>query len=322
MHSSFACKAVKQQVCNHHMAYCIKHCNWLCNRSHGLPVDSISTAGDVTGFKHVQLELYRSAAQDLLARLAPDLTAQLLAIFRAHARLPALSDHPQPPVGLAARQAGSNVAASALDPVMGKHTSFQSAEPLQNPAVATASMGQALPVGGMTVDLAAAAPASAFGASGLGASSLLSPSALSQMEFEPIAAVAQPRPSQVSFSDMASPASFSSAHFPTVRPSRPPQLPTILSMGPSVDLMVEGTSPPGVTVGQETPRSIASVRAQAGHMQQQISQDARHGHLVVLQPQQTVQQTSHVLVMQGSVSLEGCAVNSQLAPGELLSCGA
>ncbi|KAL0054880.1 hypothetical protein WJX82_003714 [Trebouxia sp. C0006] len=147
-------------------------------------------SGDVTGFKHVQLELYRSAAQDLLARLAPDLTAQLLAIVRAHARLPALSDHPQLPV-----------------------------------------------------------------------------------------AVAQPRPSQVSFSDMASPASFSSAHFPTVRPSRPPQLPTILSMGPSVDLMVEGTSPPGVTVGQETPRSIAS----------------------------------------GSVSLEGCAVNSQLAPGNTCS---
>ncbi|KAL0021928.1 hypothetical protein WJX79_007439 [Trebouxia sp. C0005] len=146
-------------------------------------------SGDVTGFKHVQLELYRSAAQDLLARLAPDLIAQLLAIFRAHARLPAL----------------------------------------------------------------------------------------------------------------------------------PPQLPTILSMGPSVDLMVEGTSAPGVTVGQETPRSLASVRAQAGHMQQQIRQDARHGHLVVLQPQQTVQQTSHVLVMQGSVSLEGCAVNSQLAPGKASS---
>ena len=287
-----------------------------------MPVDSVSVAGDVTGFKHVQLELYRSAAQDLLARLAPDLTAQLLAIFRLHARLPALSDNPQLAVGLAARHAGSAVAASAFDPVMGKHTSFHSAEPFQSPAVATASMGQALPVGGMTADLAAAAQASALGDSGPGASGLLSPSALSQMEFQPIAAVAQPRPSQVSFSDMASPASFSSAHFPTVRPSRPPQLPTILSMGPSVDLMVEGTSPPGVTVGQETPRSIASVRAQAGHMQQQISQDARHGHLVVLQPQQTVQQTSHLLVMQGSVSLEGCAVNSQLAPGELLSCGA
>jgi len=286
---------------------------------HRLPVDSLLVAGDVTGFKHVQLELYRSAAQDLLARLAPDLTAQLLAIFRAHARLPASSDIPQLAVGLAARHAGSAVAASSFDPVTGKHTSFQSAEPFQSPAVATASMGQALPVRGMTVDLAAAAQASALGDSGLGASGLLSPAALSQMEFEPIAAVAQPRPSQVSFSDMASPASFSSAHFPTVRPSRPPQLPTILLMGPSVDLMVEGTSPPGVTTGQETPRSIASVRAQAGHLQQQISQDARHGHLVVLQPQQTVQQTSHVLVMQGSVSLEGCAVNSQLAPGELPS---
>ncbi len=284
-----------------------------------MPVDSLSTAGDVTGFKHVQLELYRSAAQDLLARLAPDLTAQLLAIFRAHARLPALSDHPQPAVGLAARHAGSAVAASAFDPVTGKQTSFQSAEPYQSPAMATASMGQAPPVGEMTADLAAAAQASALGDSGLGASGLLSPSALSQMDFEPIAAVAQPRPSVVSFSDMASPASFSSVHFPTVRPSRPLQLPTILSMGPSVDLMVEGTSPPGVTISQETPRSIASVRAQAGHMQQQISQDARHGHLVVLQPQQTVQQTSHVLVMQGSVSLEGCAVNSQLAPGELPS---
>ena len=284
-----------------------------------MPVDSLSTAGDVTGFKHVQLELYRSAAQDLLARLAPDLTAQLLAIFRAHARLPALSDHPQPAVGLAARHAGSAVAASAFDPVTGKQTSFQSAEPYQSPAMATASMGQAPPVGEMTADLAAAAQASALGDSGLGASGLLPPSALSQMDFEPIAAVAQPRPSVVSFSDMASPASFSSVHFPTVRPSRPLQLPTILSMGPSVDLMVEGTSPPGVTISQETPRSIASVRAQAGHMQQQISQDARHGHLVVLQPQQTVQQTSHVLVMQGSVSLEGCAVNSQLAPGELPS---
>ena len=284
----------------------------LCNRSHGLPIDSISTAGDVTGFKHVQLELYRSAAQDLLARLAPDLTAQLLAIFRAHARLP---DRPQPAVGLADRRAGSNVAAAAFNPVTDKHTSFQSAEPFQSSAVATASMGQALPVGGMTADLAAAAQASALGDSGLGASGLLFPSALSQMDFEPIAAVAQPRPSQVSFLDMASPASFSSVHFPTVRPSRPPQLPTILSMGPSI----EGTLPPGVTIGQETPRSIASVRAQAGHMQQQISQDARHGHLVVLQPQQTVQQTSHVLVMQGSVSLEGCAVNSQLAPGQLPS---
>ena len=297
------------------MAFRIKRRNWLRIRSHGLPVDSLSTAGDVTGFKHVQLELYRSAGQDLLTRLAPDLTAQLLAIFRAHARLPVLSDNPQPAVGLAARHAGSSEAASGFDPVTGKHTSFQSAEPYQSPAVATASMEQA----GMTVDLAAATQASALGDSGLGAFGLLSLSALSQMDFEPIAAVAQPRPSQVSFPDMASPASFSSAHFPTVRPSRPPQLPTILSMGPSVDLMVEGTSPPGVTIGQETPRSIASVRAQAGHMQQQISQDARHGHLVVLQPQQTVQQTSHVLVMQGSVSLEGCAVNSQLAPGELPS---
>ena len=273
----------------------------------------------MTGFKHVQLELYRSAAQDLLARLAPDLIAQLLAIFRAHARLPALSDHPQPAVGLAARHAGSNVAASISDPVSDKHTGFHNAEPFQFPAVATASIGQASQEGRMTADLAAAAQASALGDSGLGASGLLSRPALSQMEFDPIAAVAQSRPSQVSFSDMASPASFSSVHFPTVRPSRPPQLPTILSMGPSVDLMVEGTSAPGVTVGQETPRSLASVRAQAGHMQQQIRQDARHGHLVVLQPQQTVQQTSHVLVMQGSVSLEGCAVNSQLAPGELPS---
>ncbi|KAA6425638.1 MAG: salt overly sensitive 1 [Trebouxia sp. A1-2] len=276
-------------------------------------------SGDVTGFKHVQLELYRSAAQDLLARLAPDLIAQLLAIFRAHARLPALSDHPQPAVGLAARHAGSNVAASISDPVSDKHTGFHNAEPFQFPAVATASIGQASQEGRMTADLAAAAQASALGDSGLGASGLLSRPALSQMEFDPIAAVAQSRPSQVSFSDMASPASFSSVHFPTVRPSRPPQLPTILSMGPSVDLMVEGTSAPGVTVGQETPRSLASVRAQAGHMQQQIRQDARHGHLVVLQPQQTVQQTSHVLVMQGSVSLEGCAVNSQLAPGKASS---
>ena len=284
-----------------------------------MPVDSLSTAGDVTGFKHVQLELYRSAAQDLLARLAPDLTAQLLAIFKAYARLPALSDCPQPALGLAARHAGSDVAASGFDPVTDKHTGFQSAEPFHSPAMATANMGQAPTVRRMTADLAAATQASALGDSGLGASGLLSPSALSQMDFEPIAAVAQPRPSQVSFSDIASPASFSSVHFPTVRPSRPPQLPTILSMGPSVDLMVEGTSPPAVTVGQETPRSIASVRAQAGHMQQQIRQDARHGHLVVLQPQQTVQQTSHVLVMQGSISLEGCAVNSQLAPGELPS---
>lgn len=301
------------------MAFCLKRHNWLRNRTHGLPVDSLSTAGDVTGFKHVQLELYRSAAQDLLARLAPDLTAQLLAIFRAYARLPALSDHPQPAVGLTARHAGSAVAASGFDPVTDKHTSFQSAEPFQTPAVAIASMGQAPPVGGMTADLAAATQASALGDSGLGASGLLSPSALSQMDFEPIAAVAQPRPSLVSFSDMASPASFSSVHFPTVRPSRPPQLPSILSMGPTVGLLGEDTSPSVVTMGQETPRSIASVRAQAGHMQQQIRQDARHGHLVVLQPQQTVQQTSHVLVMQGSISLEGCAVNSQLVPGYLQS---
>ncbi|KAL0035986.1 hypothetical protein WJX77_010179 [Trebouxia sp. C0004] len=276
-------------------------------------------SGDVAGFKHVQLEMYRSAAQDMLARLAPDLTAQLLVIFRAYARLPALSDHPQPAVGLAAGHAGSDVSVSAFHPVTDKHTGSQSAEPFQSPAVPTASVGQAPPAGGMTAASAAAAQPSALGDSGLGASGLLSPSALSQMDFESIAAVARPRPSLVSFSDMASPASFSGLHFPTVRPSRAPQLPTIMTMGPIADLSMGDTSPPVVTMGQETPRSIASVRAQAGHMQQQIRQDARHGHLVVLQPQQTVQQTSHVLVMQGSISLEGCAVNSQLTPGKTCS---
>ena len=75
----------------------------------------------------------------------------------------------------------------------------------------------------------------------------------------------------------------------------------------------------GAAVAAPMSHPAAGALGQAGHMQQQIRQDARHGHLVVLQPQQTVQQTSHVLVMQGSISLEGCAVNSQLVPGYLQS---
>ncbi len=251
-------------------------------------------AGNVVGFKHVQLELFRSAAQDLLARLAPDLLAQLLAIFRAHTRLPAFSLHSHPAVSPAAGPAGS-AAAEARGQV---------------PSAVT-----------MAADLAAAAGASSADDPTVGTSAVLSPSGFSQMDLIPLSPIAQPRPSMVSFSELGSPVSFSSAHFPIGCSSRPSQLPTILSLLPTVEIPTGDVIPPVAVVGQETPRSIASVRAQAGQMQQQIGQDARHAHLVVLQALQTVQQTSHVLVMQGSVKLEGRSVNSQLAPG-VLTCAA
>lgn len=277
-----------------------------------LPVMCI--AGDVAGFKHVQLELFRAAAQDLLARLAPDLLAHLLAIFRAYARVPPTADQHQLHVGGMAQHGHSSVATSDPDHVTGMAGGVSSAVLVKGTGVRRAGREQDHSAVVMAAD-GAAAPEAFSPAQNV--SGLLSASALSQMGFEPIAAVTQPRQSLVSFSDMASPASFSSAHSPPGRPTRPSQLPTILSMVPIEDVPAGSVSPSVHLTGQETPRSIASVRAQAGQMQQQMVQDARHGHLVVLQPQQTVQQSSHVLVMQGSVQLEGCAVNTQLAPGLL-----
>ncbi|MCJ1297915.1 hypothetical protein MMC08_000704 [Hypocenomyce scalaris] len=272
-------------------------------------------AGDVAGFKHVQLELFRAAAQDLLARLAPDLLAHLLAIFKAYTRLPTSADQHQRHVGGMAQHGHSSVATSDADHMTGMAGGVSSAVLVKGTGVGGAGRHQEHSAAVVAADLAAAPEAFSPADLAQPVSGLLSTSALSQMGFEPIAAVTQPRHSLVSFSDMASPASFSSAHFPPGRPTRPSQLPTILSMVPIEDIPAGSVSPPVHLTGQETPRSFASVRAQAGQMQQQMVQDARHGHLVVLQPQQTVQQSSHVLVMQGSVQLEGCAVNGQLAPG-------
>ena len=260
----------------------------------------------MAGFKHVQLELFRQAAQDLLASFAPDLAAQLLSIFRAYVKQPAK-------------------AMSAAIALPGNQAA------LGDEAVADGELPTLITT---ATDSAAAAEACALGNADTSASGLLSLAGRSQAELSQIA-VSQVKPSTISFPDtfatpllhgesannmsqlLRSPNSFSSAHIPSARPSRLSLQPAALS---GEDNLVGGMPSAVLPVGQESPRSIASVRAQAWNMQQQMEQDAKHGHLVVLQPQETVQQTSHVLVMKGSVRLEGCPVNTQLVPGRHSFC--
>lgn len=261
-------------------------------------------AGSLAGFKHVQLELFRQAGQDLLARLAPDLATQLLTIFRAHSRQAASASTP---------------AAGDVNTIASSYKQSANTATLQDQAAtecypsARSAHTSVITAAGM------AGPALDDGRSGL-----LTPEIPSQAELSQVSDV-QAQLATADFSDaytlplldgndtaqpFRSAASFSSAHIPTERPSRPSQLPTDASIGGNA----AGNVAPAAS--QETTRSSASIRVQASQMQQQIEQDAKHGHLVVLQPQETVQCSSHVLVMKGSIKLEGGPVNTQLVSGQ------
>ena len=254
------------------------------------------------GFKHVQLELFRQAGQDLLARLAPDLAAQLLIIFRAHSRQPA----PAPAAGdvdtVASKyEQSANTATGQDQAATDGHPSARSAH-----ASVVMAAGMAIPAlddgrsGLMTLEI----PSQAELSQGSDVQSQLATANFSDAYTLPL----------LDENDRAHPfhsaASFSSAHIPTERPSGPSQLPTDASIGGDP----AGTVAPAAR--QETTRSFVSVRAQASQMQQQIEQDAKHGHLVVLQPQDTLHYSSHVLVMKGSIKLEGCPVNTQVVSGK------
>lgn len=268
-------------------------------------------AGNIAGFKHVQLELYRQAAQDLLARLAPDLAAQLLTIFKALSKQPALAATDAPTIPSMQQQSGSTVPDCTVPESIAAASAV--------PASVT-----------IAADSAAAAEASFPLGDGIPSTYGLSyPAALSQVDLSATAAV-ETKFLTISFSDtftlpllsganasdmtqsLRSPGSFSSAHIPTERPSRLSLLPSALPIEGS---LAGSTGPSVAAAVQHSPRGTASVRAQAWQMQQQIEQDAKHAHLVVLQPQEAVQHSSHVLVMRGSVKLEGCPVNNQLLPG-------
>ena len=268
-------------------------------------------AGNLAGFKHVQLELFRQAGQDLLARLAPDLAAHLLTIFRAHSR-----------------QAAPVPAATDVNALANGHDQSSNTAGLQHQALPGGYPDAHLLATPVNAAAGIAAPALDDGSSA--AAALLSSEIPSQAELSQVSDV-QAQLATADFSDaytlplldgndraqpFRSAASFSSAHIPTERPSRPSQLPTDVSLGGNPAGSVASAVP---AVSQETTRSSASVRAQAFQMQQQIEQDAKHGHLVVLQPQETVQYSSHMLVMKGSIKLEGCPVNTQLVSGQLYS---
>ena len=288
------------------------------HKSHRRCENTISCAGDVPGFKHVQLELMRAAAQDLLTRLAPELTAQLQAIFRVHTRQPAFSAGSHAPASPAAGPASSALPDIGFAPGIDVHSVVADTGVAANADMHTGLHAAALSSMGQTPSAAALAATTQpllHGDPASSTSGALFATTLSHVGFEPLPSLPQPRASIVSFTEMASPQSFSSAHFPTGRPSRLSQLPTIRSMVPTVDIPTGEVSPPVVVAGQETPRSMASVRVQAEQMLQQVGQDAKHGHLLVLQPMQTVLHSSHVLVMRGALKLEGRTLNSQLAPG-------
>ena len=245
----------------------------------------------------MQLEIFRQAAQDLLARLAPDLAAQLLSIFRAHSKQPASAGPQSANIPTAASQPDSTVP-------HGHHTAPED----------------------VVINSAAAVTSPKLGAGGCSASGVASAAQASQSAPSQSDAI-HPKSSTVNFAEtitlpllqagavsdmsqsMRSAGSFSSAHIPTDRPSRLSLLPTALPLEDGMPSAVPA-------VGQENPRSIASVRAQAWQIQQQMEQDAKHAHLVVLQPQEIVQFSSHVLVMKGSVKLDGSPVSTQLVPGE------
>lgn len=270
---------------------------------------SLSFCCAAAGFKHVQLELFRQAGQDLLARLAPDLAAQLIIIFRAHSRQPAPASAP---------------AACDVDTSGSKYEQSQTANTATVQDQAATEGHPSARSAHMSVTMAAGmtGPASNDGRLGLLTTEVLSQAELFQVS-DVQAHLATPNVSDaytlplLDGNDLAPPfrppASFSSAHIPTERPARPSQLPTDASIEGNPAGSVAPAAPPA---SQETTRSIASVRAQASQMQQQIEQDVKHGHLVVLQPQETVQCSSHVLVMKGSIKLEGCPVNTQLVPGQ------
>ena len=253
----------------------------------------------------MQLELFRQAGQDLLARLAPDLAAQLLMIFRAHSRQSA----PAP-------AADVDTIASCYEQPANTST-FQDQAATEGQPSARSAQTSVITAAGM------AGPALHDDRSGL-----LTPEIPSQAELSQVSYI-QSQLATAIFSDAStlplldgndraqpsrSAASFSSAHIPIERPSRPSQLPA--------DVAIEGSPAGGVApaASQESTRSVASVRAQASQVQQQIEQDAKHSHLVVLQSQESVQYSSHVLVMQGSIKLEGCPVTTQLVSGQHYSC--
>ena len=232
----------------------------------------------------MELELHRLAAQEVLQRLAPDLTAQISAILRAYSR----TTPTQPP--------------TALDTAL-TYPDAVSSQPPYPPDTAPTPTQDAV-----RLHSSSASPAVL--------PSALDGQVLLTMGLVATNSLAAEDSQQQLLSDVAQ---LSSTAVPNRRTSRFNQLPTVLSNVPMDQLPFEPLSPNAAPMGeaaeQAQPMSSASVRAQAWQLQQQLLQDMKQGRLVMLSAGETVQQAAHCIVLQGSVKLAGQPLTGATAPG-------
>lgn len=248
----------------------------------------------------MQLELYRLAAQEVLQRIAPDLTALISAILRTYARFSPVSVNTDTIQDASHFTDASAAALTAFQPKKPPSTAGQSIESVGfvNGMTAQAEQQQMLDEGAQT---------GTAGGNVLSVDSLAAEDSQQQL--------------------LGASAQMSSSMMSHRRTSRFSQLPSVLSDVPIAQLPFEPMSPNAQPLGEAEvplPVSAASVRAQAWQLQQQLVQDMKQGRLVMLGVGETMQQASHCTVLQGSVTLRGQNVSGATAPGmhlqRMLAC--
>ena len=254
-----------------------------------------------TGHKEVQLELYRLAAQEVLQRLAPDLTAQISAILRTYSRSLADSDQRMPD------SAPASVHHAVLYPKLAVAFDRNAAEGSHMGSTDGAHMG-----GTDGAHMGSAAGAH-MGSTAVPTRRVSNVDQAVPGGFDGLAA----EDSQQELLGINTQSS--TTVVPNRRTSRFNQLPTVLSNIPMEQLPFEPLSPNAALVSkaaeQGLPVTSASIRAQAWQLQQQLLQDMKQGRLVMLSVGETMQQASHCVVLHGGVKLEGQPIVGNSASG-------